>query len=210
MSEAVITDRVEFEEFPKLHRLFRDITVTEKIDGTNAQIYIPEVDSEPLRFGSRNRWVTEQSDNYCFAKWGYQHADELRKLLGPGRHYGEWWGIGINRGYGRRDRTFSLFNSARWTEAVANNPGFAAVGVSVVPVLYQGPFSEESIREALWRLKNEGSHMVPGFMSPEGVVVFHEASRLSFKITLDNNDRHKWTAEVPVSETKSEPAPPAI
>lgn len=31
---------LEFVEFPKIPRLSRDIIVTEKIDGTNAQIYL--------------------------------------------------------------------------------------------------------------------------------------------------------------------------
>ena len=31
-----------FQDFPKMARLSRDIIVTEKIDGTNAQVYIGE------------------------------------------------------------------------------------------------------------------------------------------------------------------------
>ena len=31
---------MEFQEFPKMARLAREVIVTEKIDGTNAQVYI--------------------------------------------------------------------------------------------------------------------------------------------------------------------------
>lgn len=33
---------LDFSPFPKVGRLSRDITITEKIDGTNASIYISE------------------------------------------------------------------------------------------------------------------------------------------------------------------------
>ncbi len=33
---------MEFKEFPKIARLTRDCIITEKIDGTNASIYISE------------------------------------------------------------------------------------------------------------------------------------------------------------------------
>ena len=35
-------------------------------------------------------------------------------FLVPGRHFGEWWGSGIQRGYGLDEKTFSLFNAYRW------------------------------------------------------------------------------------------------
>jgi hypothetical protein len=35
-----------FEGFPKMARLSRDIIISEKIDGTNACVYISEPDSE--------------------------------------------------------------------------------------------------------------------------------------------------------------------
>ena len=33
---------MEFQEFPKMARLTREVIVTEKIDGTNAQVFIAE------------------------------------------------------------------------------------------------------------------------------------------------------------------------
>src|SRR5438105_3732245 len=100
-----------FEEFPKIARLSRDCIVTEKIDGTNAQIFITE--DGTIHFGSRSRWITPENDNYGFARWATEHKEDLLKL-GPGRHFGEWWGCGIQRGYGLKEKRFSLFNVMRW------------------------------------------------------------------------------------------------
>lgn len=70
--------------------------MTEKIDGTNGQIVItPE---GQVFAGSRNRYVEPGNDNYGFAQWVKSNEAALRDLLGPGRHYGEWWGAGIQRG----------------------------------------------------------------------------------------------------------------
>ena len=44
---------------------------------------------------------------------------------------------------------------------------------------------------ALRRLEAIGSIAAPGFMKPEGVVVFHKAANVLFKKTLDKNDSHK-------------------
>lgn len=85
----------DFEGFPKTSRYSRGCIITEKLDGTNAQVFV--TDDGRLYAGSRNRWITPEDDNYGFAKWVRANAEEL-KLLGPGRHFGEWWGNGIQRG----------------------------------------------------------------------------------------------------------------
>ena len=81
---------MEFESFGKIARLSRECTITEKIDGTNAQICITE-DGQFLT-GSRTRWITPQDDNMGFSAWAHEHKDELMPL-GVGRHFGEWWGL---------------------------------------------------------------------------------------------------------------------
>lgn len=178
---------MEFESFKKLSRLFRDITITEKIDGTNAQIVVtPE---GQVLAGSRNRYVTPEDDNYGFARWVYERSDELRTVFGIGRHYGEWWGAGIQRRYNLTHKKFSLFNTARWRdEAKLTLPE----GVDVVPVLYKGKFDVNVIQEQLEKLKTLGSVAAPGFMNPEGIVIYHSASGETFKVTLDG-DGHKGT-----------------
>jgi hypothetical protein len=118
----------EFVPFPKMARLSREIIITEKLDGTNAQVFIGE--DGLIRAGSRTRWITPEDDNYGFARWVHNHADELRGL-GPGRHFGEWWGQGIQRNYSLTEKRFSLFNVSRWGE---ERPACC----HVVPVLYRG------------------------------------------------------------------------
>lgn len=75
-----MSETTEFVPFPKMARLSREIIVTEKIDGTNGQIYIGE-DGEFL-IGSRTRWITPEMDNHGFARWATDHKDELMQL-GP-------------------------------------------------------------------------------------------------------------------------------
>lgn len=196
-----------FEEFPKIHRLTRNMVVTEKIDGTNGQIIVtppnPEVlyDAEDLVnptarvgdvlvfAGSRNRLITPEKDNFGFARFVLENAEEIVAKLGEGRHYGEWWGPGIQRGYGLADKRFSLFNTSRWAEADA--AGALPNRIHSVPVLYEGVFDTDQVDFALELLQVRGSAASPGFMRPEGVVVFHVPSRTLFKKTLDQNDGHK-------------------
>jgi hypothetical protein len=205
-----VTD-IEFQGWPKTPRLFRDIVVTEKIDGTNAAIIIEQVaevdqsaafayvtlDTElgAVRFAvaaqSRKRLITPESDNFGFATWVQENAADLVRLLGPGRHFGEWWGKGIQRGYGLDERRFSLFNVARHGATALDSQGL----LHVVPILYHGPFSEVGIKFTLHTLAQEGSVAAPGFDKPEGVVVYHAAARQSFKVLLENDDIPKGLVE---------------
>lgn len=169
----------EFESFGKIARLNREIVITEKIDGTNAQVLITE--DGDIFAGSRNRWITSAEDNFGFARWVEGNRLDLLEL-GPGRHYGEWWGQGIQRGYGLTEKRFSLFNTARWNEK--NVPECC----HVVPVLWEGPiFDSYAIHWTLDVLRSEGSVAAPRFMDPEGIVIFHTHSRQLFKVTLKND-----------------------
>lgn len=170
----------EFVKFEKVARLSRDIVITEKIDGTNAQIFIDEDGN--IQAGSRNRYITPDNDNFGFARWVEDNKDELLKL-GPGRHFGEWWGSGIQRRYGLDEKRFSLFNVLRW----ANNPDLPKC-CHVVPVLYEGPFITENVDGILVELAESGSVAAPGFDNPEGIMVYHTASRVMFKKTIDNDE----------------------
>jgi hypothetical protein len=173
----------EFKEFEKIPRLKRACVITEKIDGTNAQVYIAE-DGE-IYAGSRTRWITPENDNYGFAKWVYNNKVELMKL-GLGHHFGEWWGAGIQRSYGQETKHFSLFNTAIWDDT-----SLLPACVSVVPVLYYGKFSSDVVEACLERLKQDGSVAAPGFLNPEGIVIYHAASRGMFKVTIENDDTPK-------------------
>lgn len=182
---------IEFKAWPKIARLNRDITITEKIDGTNAAIIVSETGDVGAQ--SRNRLITPDSDNFGFARWVQNHAPKLADLLGPGHHFGEWWGAGIQRAYGlsgEGGKRFSLFNTSRW----ADEHGLLSwdvYGLGVVPVLYEGPFCEGAILDALARLRGLGSVVEPGFQKPEGIVIYHHAANQMFKVTLEGDEAPK-------------------
>lgn len=174
-----MTDLIEFEAFPKLSRFSRDCIITEKLDGTNAQVCITE--HGDILAGSRNKWITEKDDNYGFARWVNGNKDELLKL-GPGRHFGEWWGAGIQRRYGLNEKRFSLFNTSRWSD-------WKPECCSVVPVLGVCVFDDinEIVFRSLAQLIADGSIAAPGFMDPEGIVIFHTASGTAYKKTIKDD-----------------------
>ncbi len=180
-------DEIQFEPWPKIARLNRDIVVTEKIDGTNAAILI--TDDGRVAAQSRKRLIIPGDDNFGFARWVADAAGVLTDILGPGRHFGEWWGSGIQRGYGlaKGEKRFSLFNTARYGEM---NLG-AIEGLATTPVLYEGPFAEGEIAFALSGLERDGSQAAPGFMDPEGIVVFHTAAQQMFKVTIKGDEAPK-------------------
>ena len=57
----------EFRAFHKIPRLFRDVIITEKIDGTNACVVVTP-DGTVLA-QSRSRFITPEDDNFGFAAW---------------------------------------------------------------------------------------------------------------------------------------------
>lgn len=173
-----------FEAFPKIARLSRECVVTEKIDGSNAQVCItPE---GKVFAGSRNRYLTIEKDNFGFAKWVAENEAMLLQGLAVGRHYGEWFGGKIQRGYGLTEKRFALFNTTRWTE---NTPPACC---SVVPVLYKGPFDTNEINRVMEELHTKGSVAAPGFMKPEGICVFFQGTY--YKRTFEM-DEGKWTVQ---------------
>jgi len=169
-----------FQPFPKIPRLSRDAVVTEKLDGTNAQVIITE-DGRVIA-ASRKRLITVGDDNFGFASWVKDNEEELLNL-GVGRHYGEWWGKGIQRGYSKPDRTFSLFNVNRWWDDEVR-PSCC----SVVPILMEAPFDEPGLSHKCMKiLKEEGSFAAPGYMNPEGIVIYHKQSGNLYKKTFEHD-----------------------
>lgn len=198
-----------FQGFRKIPRLSRECICTEKIDGTNACIYIA-ADSQPFTLksgrvvpflvGCRTRWIYPEADNHGFATWAFGHAEELLKL-GPGRHFGEWWGSGINRGYGKvkGEKVFSLFNTEKW------NAETVPACCSVVPVLYTGMFTTDAVEACVDLLRHDGSVAAPGFLKPEGVVVYHIQGNLYFKKTLEGDEYWKTRDEEPAEPKRRAP-----
>lgn len=222
-----MTTLADFEAWPKIPRLRRDILITEKIDGSNGQISIRPAGSGDydaltdmivededgdrwlVRCGSRNRWLGEGQDNFGFRAWVDANARQLVTTLGEGRHFGEWYGSGIQRGYGLDQRYFALFNAYRWREIDSHDPLGSPVaepivdfghdiGLTVVPILYVGPWSEGWINAALDLLREGSTVWDPqrADVPAEGVVVYHRASNSSYKVLLENDHISKTEAGV--------------
>jgi hypothetical protein len=211
---------IEFQPFPKIPRYRREIAVSEKLDGTNAAVvWVPMSDehagdpniistrSIKDRHGtdlgvyailaqSRGRFITPshikpKNDNYGFAQWVSDHVDELANL-GPGYHYGEWWGYGIQRGYGMAEKHFSLFNVSRWGDGKQERPACC----DVVPLI--GYFQPDQIGTQVERMRTLGSLASPGYMRPEGLILWHSQSKNYFKILLEGDDVPKSLHAAPV------------
>lgn len=201
---------MEFEPWPSISRLNKEAIYTEKIDGTNAAVVIARVtgDEGPREFlnssgstvvngemyvlwaQSRKRIIMPGDDNFGFALWVNQNAENLVKVLGEGRHFGEWWGSGIQGGYGlpKGERRFSLFNVKRWEHTLDWNKGHELLSdLYMVPILDRSVFSTERAKELVHELRYTGSWASPGFMKPEGVVVFHTASQTPYKTFLEGD-----------------------
>lgn len=202
---------IEFQEFRKIPRLSRDIVITEKIDGTNGVIYIGE--NNEFYVGSKSRWLDEHTDNHNFWHWATTHKNELLKL-GPGYHHGEWWGSGIQRGYGlsKGEKRWSLFNTQRWClwnvepKLISVDPKTLISKWQeklpeccyLVPVLYEGQWFVNKDGKCeyvpdweLMKLRVYGSVASPGYMNPEGIVVYHKAGNVLFKKTIEKDSQPK-------------------
>lgn len=222
----------EFRPFPKIARLRRPIIVTEKIDGTNGAIRIEPVDVDSdasagdplwqdpnllrvvmdeegeqaaLYAQSRRRLIApgKSTDNHGFAAWVRHYAAPLAAILGPGLHFGEWYGRGIQRGYGiekeegHNGKFFALFNVGRWQDKNHNDlVTFGAVpGLTTVPWLAEAStLGAGAVDTALRLLDRSGSYATgtgPRHEPAEGVVVYHAHSNTLFKQTFENDEAGK-------------------
>lgn len=226
---------LEFEAWPKIARLGNEtVQVTEKIDGTNAAVIVLpyHMDHEPLiqdgyaqvlativddvaaeaftfATQSRKRFIKpgKNTDNAGFAGWAWENAAKLVETLGLGKHFGEWYGSGIQHGYGLKEKRFALFNASRWADLAELDVEERAISnLEVVPVLYDGPAvsnldpptgeftgftGTNPVKQSIEYLRREGSRAVPGYMSPEGVIAYYRLARVSYKAFLHNNTTPK-------------------
>ena len=173
---------LEFKAWEKIPRKNPfTVTITEKLDGTNACVIIQ--DGSVVGVQSRKRFITPEDDNYGFAAWVYANNDELLKL-GDGYHYGEWVGAGIQKNpHCLTGKKFFLFNTFRWNPLNPNLPDCC----NVVPILFQGELTPEIIPCLLNELKTSASEGE----KPEGVVVYYHAFRKYTKHTI-NSPNGKW------------------
>jgi len=150
---------------------------------------------------SRNKLIFpgKHYDNAGFAGWVLGYALELVSLLGPGRHFGEWWGQGIQRGYGMECKKFSLFDAHRWARVAIERGdwNFRAdrIGMTTVPTLHIGQWSDSTVEDCLGVLRRHGSMAALQFgvvgQKAEGVVVRHRALGGNLKAFVDNDDTPK-------------------
>jgi hypothetical protein len=187
--------------------LFANATLTELLDGHTVGIHVEALKRRPgtgevtIRDGDvlraspdgvaqfyrvwvqdRHRIVTpDQHDLQGVAAWARAHAAELAETLGPGIHFGEWWGYKVCRGYGlpAGDRRFSLFNTARWRFI----DGTQVPSLYIVPILWEGPLGDNwgTVMEQVQKLEVEGSAAVPGYRFPEGVMLYHAGADTMMK-----------------------------
>ena len=174
-------EEFEFKPWPKIQRPKNNlITITEKIDGTNACVVIQE--GKFVGCQSRNRIIKPGDDNMGFAHWAYQNKEELESL-GDGYHFGEWAGPGIQKNpHNLEEKTFFLFNTHRPADTLPDC-------VKQVPVLYHGPYSQEAIDEEYTKLWDRAAEQR---YTPEGLIIFHHVTKSFTKVTYANQDG-KWS-----------------
>lgn len=203
---------LEFESWGKTPRWVNEtMTITEKIDGTNACVVILPYDAEAHHdmtstgralmvsmdegpepthtFATQSRkkfiWPGKQSDNAGFAAWAWDNAFDIISDLGYGKHYGEWWGRGIQRGYEQDTKRFSLFNP--WRYDAEGDRVFTVKEMGTVPILCSGDAGDEKVHQMLDFLKEYGSVAAPGYMNPEGVIVSYKLAQRSYKAFVNDD-----------------------
>lgn len=190
---------MEFEAFPKITRYEKAAAiVTEKIDGTNACIAFTE-DGE-LTIQSRKRIISPDaldgkgSDNYGFAHYVRTHEKKLWQFFGPGRHFGEWFGTGIQRSYGMRERVFAPFNTSLFSQERIEAE--APEGVTYTPVLAITQLADlnETLDTVMADLLTNGSKTREGAgWSAEGTMIY--VPQFGY-LKAPFEQSHKWQTEV--------------
>jgi len=173
---------VEFKAWDKIPREnpFM-VTITEKLDGTNACVIIQ--DGQIVGVQSRKRLISASDDNYGFAAWVEQNNNDLLGL-GDGYHYGEWAGLGIQKNpHNLPEKQFFLFNTFRWNPLNTNRPKCC----NVVPILFEGLLTPETVPALLKSLVENATPE----QTPEGVIVYYHAFRKYTKHTIKSANG-KW------------------
>lgn len=192
----------QFKGWGSTPRWHKGLTITEKIDGTNACVVIYD---GQVKAQSRKRMITPDDDNFGFAKWVYDNAGVLMDTLGYGYHYGEWFGEGIQKNpLGIEGKRFALFHATKYTED--NGYELNKVdGLETVPLLHWGPCDLFTIPQIMTDLDSYGSNVkgakliAQGYdfepdehAAAEGIIVWHKETQQKYKILLEDDAFHKW------------------
>ena len=191
----------KFTPWPKIPRLhLARLAILEKIDGTNAAVRVgPDEEVCPLRVPieyavvgvqSRTQLITPDMDNFGFAAWAHGQL-YLAEVLGPGAHFGEWAGPGIQKNpLGLDEKYFFLFEWFKWPLERLLEAQKLVPNLRVAPVLFEGDYGHYIIKRTFDDLARTGSHVVTHSASAEGIVI-HLGGTM-FKMTFDDN--HKGPA----------------
>ena len=165
----------EFVPFPKIARLDSTCTVTEKIDGTNACVIVT-ADGEVLA-QSRSRIITPTDDNYGFARW----VKENRRFLVSAKATTSASGGGrASSASTAKSASVSRCSTCRWADGCGR-----PFCCDVVPTLLVGEFRSIDFARVEHDLRAGGSVAAPGFMKPEGFVVYHHRLNAYLKHPFD-------------------------
>jgi hypothetical protein len=196
---------VGFIKWPSTPRFHKGLTITEKIDGTNACIRILD---GTVTTQSRKRLITPDDDNFGFARWAYDNAGALTDVLGYGVHFGEWFGEGIQKNpLGIEGKRFALFSPWKFNDTEKERIENSGL-VEFVPVLFEGQADEWTIPHTIENLRIYGSRVhgaasytrevFPGedgsyevSACAEGVIVWHRETQQKYKILLEQDAIHK-------------------
>lgn len=174
----------EFKPWPKIQRLKTNtVTISEKIDGTNACVVIQE--GKFVGCQSRNKIIKPGDDNMGFASWAYERQ-ELLTELGEGYHYGEWAGPGIQKNpHCLPEKRFYLFDTRRH-EFHDQTPMEGIV--FVVPMFYVGEYIKPDGYTKEW-LNEFGVANGNQEANPEGVMYYFHAFRTHIKAPIRSADK---------------------
>lgn len=179
---------MEFQAWPKIPRHTGvAVTITEKIDGTNACLVIEG--GKLVGCQSRTRIIDRHNDNFGFANWAYDNENALVELLGEGRHFGEWAGPGIQKNpLNLLEKTFFLFNSYRWFMKLNVHNQNNGLPVCSVPVLYTGNWRDGLVEEMMNYLADGRGELG---QKPEGIILYWHTTRSYEKYTFEHQEG-KW------------------
>ncbi len=194
----------EFRSYPEILTLEQtEITVTEKLHGTNGSLHTywdDEMKDWNLKVGSRERWITPEDDAMGLATWALSepYRSQIMERLGPGRHYGEWVGRNIvNGGLPLPEKRFVLFSVLGYVDIPLPDR------VDITSLLYRGPWDPAKIEEIMLEMKEKGSFYLPGYMRPEGIVIHIVGTDVRIKHVF-NAETTQWNKSPKIQKEKKD------